>query len=98
MERGDPDLSFTVRFSKATQMNQMHHQRRGSESDESTTPKKIAKTTLMFNRLMVGEGNATSSDDEATANNISPSTPPLYNHRNAGRRRRKGIPHRAPFF
>ncbi|XP_004300080.1 PREDICTED: uncharacterized protein LOC101308091 [Fragaria vesca subsp. vesca] len=98
MERGDPDLSFTVRFPKGTQMNQMYNHIRGSESDESTTPKKIAKTTQMFNRLMMGESNATSSDDEATANNLSPSTPPLYNDRNAGRRRRKGIPHRAPFF
>lgn len=101
MKRGDPDLTFALR---------MKHSRDpflgGSESDESTTPKKIRKTHI-FNRLMDGlsihssDGHnndggerSSSSGDDAT-NNISPATPPIFNHRNA--RRRKGIPHRAPF-
>lgn len=101
--RGDRELTFAVMRTK--------HSRDGfyggSESDESTTPKKITKTMHMFNRLMngnalnyergthVGERTTSSSGDEEGTANLSPSTPPLYNHRNA--RRRKGIPHRAPF-
>jgi len=101
MKRGVPDLTFTLR---------MKHNRDsfhgGSESDESSTPKKIQRT-LMFNRSMVdspaissdghynyGGERSYSSGDEALTN-ISPGTPPIFNHRNA--RRRKGIPHRAPF-
>lgn len=89
MNRGDPDLSFTLR---------VKHSRDGSESDESSTPKKIQKRHI-FNRLMDGSGTNISGDgfssgDEAN-NSISPSTPPIFNHNNA--RRRKGIPHRAPF-
>lgn len=60
----------------------------------------------MFSRLMDGnamkyqgrtqrEGTSSSSGDEEGTTNMSPSTPPIYNHNNA--RRRKGIPHRAPF-
>ena len=102
MKRGVPDLTFTLR---------MKHNRDsfhvGSESDESSTPKKIQRT-LMFNRSMVdspaissdghynyGGERSYSSGDEAITN-ISPGTPPIFNHRNA--RRRKGIPHRAPFW
>lgn len=92
MKRGDPDLTFTLR---------MKHNRDpysvGSESDESSTPKKIQKTQT-FNRLMDGlsiySSDGQSSGDEATTK-LSPSTPPIDNLRNA--RRRKGIPHRAPF-
>ncbi|KAM1419926.1 hypothetical protein ACFXTO_023405 [Malus domestica] len=101
--RGDRELTFAVMRTK--------HSRDGfyggSESDESTTPKKITKTMHMFSRLMnenalnyergthVGERTTSSSGDEEGTANLSPSTPPLYNHHNA--RRRKGIPHRAPF-
>ncbi|KAJ6306122.1 hypothetical protein OIU77_020381 [Salix suchowensis] len=95
MKRGDPDLTFAVK---------LKHNRDpffgGSESDESSTPKKIRRTHA-FNRLMEGlsiyssnnDGAESSGDDAAT--NLSPATPPIFNHRNA--RRRKGIPHRAPF-
>ncbi|OMP00906.1 hypothetical protein COLO4_12274 [Corchorus olitorius] len=94
-KRGDRELTFTLRCSK--------HGKDGgySESDESSTPKKIRKTHF-FNRLMDGlslssDKNDGSGDDEAITptNNISPATPPIFNHRNA--RRRKGIPHRSPF-
>ncbi|XP_057975619.1 protein RGF1 INDUCIBLE TRANSCRIPTION FACTOR 1-like isoform X1 [Malania oleifera] len=43
-------------------------------------------------------GSGVVNDDTCFTSNInvvSPSTPPIFNHRNA--RRRKGIPHRAPF-
>lgn len=93
MKRGDPELTFILKSGK--------HNRDGldggSESDESWTPKKTLKTNNVFNRLMMDDMNidgSWSSGDE-TASNISPSTPPIFNHRNASRR--KGIPHRAPF-
>lgn len=92
MKRGDPELTFLLKTGK--------HNRGGSEeSDESWTPKKMLRTNV-FNRLMIddmndgGDQRSWSSGDE-TASNISPSTPPIFNHRNANRR--KGIPHRAPF-
>lgn len=103
MKRGDPELTFTLKMKQ----NRDAYFGGGSESDESSTPKKIRKTQI-FNRLMDGLSISTyghknergdhqrssSSGDEAVTN-ISPATPPIYNHRNA--RRRKGIPHRAPF-
>lgn len=94
MKRGDPDLTFTLR---------VKHSRDGSESDEPPTPKKIQKRHI-FNRSMDGSGTSVSGDggerscssgDEAN-NGIYPSTPPIFNHHNA--RRRKGIPHRSPFW
>ncbi|KAA8528851.1 hypothetical protein F0562_036206 [Nyssa sinensis] len=99
MRRGDPELTFTLR---------LKHNRDGfqggSESEESSTPTKIRKAQ-MFNRLVDGptflfdDGGdnkswCSTSGDEGV-NNISPATPPIFNHRNS--RRRKGIPHRAPF-
>lgn len=94
MKRGDPDLTFTLR---------MKHNKdgfHGSESDESSTPKKIRRPPI-FSRLMEGltiytdSGERSSSSGDEAATKLSPATPPIYNHRNA--RRRKGIPHRAPF-
>lgn len=76
------------------------------ESDEATTPTKIRKTSA-FNRLMSGLSISTvkcdylsgdqrsSSSGDESGFNLSPGTPPIYNHRNSSRR--KGIPHRAPF-
>ncbi|XP_044512146.1 protein RGF1 INDUCIBLE TRANSCRIPTION FACTOR 1-like isoform X2 [Mangifera indica] len=101
MKRGDSELSFTLRAK--------HGFHGGSESDESSTPKKIRRSP-MFKRLMEGlticseshqnefGERSCSSGDEATTTTgkLSPTTPPIYNHRNATRRR-KGIPHRAPF-
>ncbi|XP_059634426.1 protein RGF1 INDUCIBLE TRANSCRIPTION FACTOR 1-like isoform X2 [Cornus florida] len=100
MKRGDPELTFTVR---------MKHNRDtfqgGFESDESSTPKKMCRPHV-FNRLINGPifafvdgpnyaGSSCSTSGDETMNNISPATPPIFNHRNS--RRRKGIPHRAPF-
>ncbi|KAG5542674.1 hypothetical protein RHGRI_015715 [Rhododendron griersonianum] len=105
MKRGDPELTFTLRLKH--NRDALHG---GFESDESSTPTKICRMHV-FNRLVAGptissddgcnDGGGgdkfsyyTSGDEEAT-NSISPATPPIFNHRNS--RRRKGIPHRAPF-
>ncbi|THG15936.1 hypothetical protein TEA_008971 [Camellia sinensis var. sinensis] len=105
MKRGDPELTFTLRLKH----NQNREAFRGFESDESSTPTKIRKMHA-FNRLIEcptissndghndgGGGDKSSysiSGDEAM-NYIYPATPPIFNHRNS--RRRKGVPHRAPF-
>lgn len=124
IKKGDSNLTFSLRPVKCTKRDD-HEQLigyHGSESDESSTPKKIQKMMLstQFDRLTVyphisslhGRGgggfyyyhdesagtykSSTSSGDEATTpTTISPSTPPIYNHYNA--RRRKGTPRRAPF-
>lgn len=107
MKRGDRELTFTVRIKNRDPFH-------GSESDESSTPKKKMRRNHVFNQLMDDSmmydydqfgrkaagswvekcwGSANSGDEGAS--NISPSTPPIYNHRNSSRR--KGIPHRAPF-
>lgn len=96
MER-DPELTFALR-PKPT--NDLMFQ--GSESDDTSTPKKLQKMSV-FNRLMYpatlsdAVHKYSSSGDEARnyTGDISPDTPPIINYRNA--RRRKGIPHRAPF-
>lgn len=99
MKRGDRELTFTLRMK-----NKDPFHAGGSESDESSTPRKIRRSTPAFNRLMEGLTIYSSSDgdhksysssgDDATTK-LSPTTPPIYSHRNA--RRRKGIPRRAPF-
>ncbi|KAG9132324.1 hypothetical protein Leryth_013005 [Lithospermum erythrorhizon] len=96
MRRGDPELTFSVR---------MKHGFHGSDSDESSTPRKIRK---MFENMQpyfsdfgsndgVTENSPKSSHSTSgdEGNTMSPGTPPIYNHRNSSRR--KGIPHRAPF-
>lgn len=106
MKRGDPELTFTLRLKH----NHKREALRGFESDESSTPTKIRKMHA-FNRLIEcptissndghndgGGGDKSSysiSGDEAM-NYIYPATPPIFNHRNS--RRRKGVPHRAPFW
>ncbi|XP_031406933.1 uncharacterized protein LOC116215382 [Punica granatum] len=95
MKRGDPDLTFTVRakHSRDSLLGE-------SESDESSTPKKV-KTSRSYGHLMDGfsvfsdDSHKTDHSRDDSSSNLSPSTPPIYNHSNA--RRRKGIPHRAPF-
>ncbi|PIM98884.1 hypothetical protein CDL12_28628 [Handroanthus impetiginosus] len=100
MKRGDPELTFSL---KVKQNRDMFHE---SDSDESSTPRKIHRGNHVFNRLLEGPtfssygglerfSGSSSSGDEAGNGNISPGTPPLFNHRNSSRR--KGIPHRAPF-
>jgi len=107
MKRGDQELTFTVRPKNRDPFH-------GSESDESSTPKKIRRNNVfnqfiddhMFDfdpfgrkklavRVDKSSSSANSEDEGGSNGNISPSTPPIYNHRNSSRR--KGIPHRAPF-
>lgn len=100
--RGDPELTFTLK---------VKDHRDGfyeSEFDGPSTPKKIQKNHV-FNRFtdfslfsndcsriyIGGYDGSTSGDEEQTYPSIFPGTPPIFNHRNASRR--KGIPHRAPF-
>ncbi|CAN0837432.1 Protein RGF1 INDUCIBLE TRANSCRIPTION FACTOR 1 [Linum grandiflorum] len=101
MKRGDQSLSFSLREKHGRDDEFQVDDGGVSDSDECSTPKKIRRTNF-FNRLMdrlsihspdpFNEGREISSGDD---DNISPSTPPIFNHRNA--RRRKGVPHRAPF-
>lgn len=98
MKRGDRELRFTQK---------MKHGRDAYEPDEPMTPKKMRRApmfnqlidTPMFQYNLYGRnGNSdmscsSNSGDEAT--NMSPGTPPIFNHRNSSRR--KGIPRRAPF-
>lgn len=98
MKRGDPELTLTPR---------LKHNREtfhGFESDESWSPTKIQRMHI-FNRLMDraaisqdggdGDKSSCSTSGDETMKCISPGTPPPFNHQNS--RRRKGIPHRAPF-
>ncbi|XP_019239233.1 PREDICTED: uncharacterized protein LOC109219242 isoform X3 [Nicotiana attenuata] len=99
IKRGDEELTFTAKVKP----NQ------GFESDESSTPKKRQRRVFGFRHLNIEGHNAysdpletdksfgsNSGDEEAfRIYNMSPDTPPIYNHRNSSRR--KGIPHRAPF-
>ncbi|KAG8377180.1 hypothetical protein BUALT_Bualt08G0001300 [Buddleja alternifolia] len=93
---GDTELTFSL---KMKHNREMYH---GSDSDESSTPRKIQRSRL-FNRFADGLtlssverlSGSSSSGDETGNSTISPATPPPFNHANSSRR--KGIPHRAPF-
>lgn len=100
IKRGDNNLTFSVRPAKYTKRDDHDHdhydkvvgyQYHGSESDESSTPKKLQRIRGGYFWYQYGDDN---DDDEANTR-ISPSTPPIFNHHNA--RRRKGTPRRAPF-
>lgn len=102
MKRGDRELTF--------HLGKKHGRDAMWDSDDSSTPKKILKGNSAFNRYYAMyehqlslssdaynnfvNNKCTSSGDEA-GNTMSPTTPPIVNNRNS--RRRKGIPHRAPF-
>lgn len=99
MKRGDRELSFTQK---------MKHGREACEPDEPVTPKKVRRSHL-FNQLIDtpmfqynnpygrngSDMSCSSTSGDETMNNMSPGTPPIFNHRNSSRR--KGIPRRAPF-
>ncbi|XP_020081531.1 uncharacterized protein LOC109705199 [Ananas comosus] len=84
----DPELSFTLR--PKPNRDSLH----GSESDESSTPRKVRRTTGFMNRSI--EIPMAPSDDEGghLTSSISPGTPPIISYRTS---RRKGTPQRAPF-
>lgn len=96
MKRGNESLSFCLKGKHGREYEV------GSESDEATTPTKIRKTCA-FSRLMSGLSISAvkcdyfSGDQRSlsSGDDLSPGTPPIYNHRNSSRR--KGVPHRAPF-
>ncbi|OWM81136.1 hypothetical protein CDL15_Pgr007167 [Punica granatum] len=102
IRRGEQGLTFRLRSPKHGR--DAAQSRSGYESDESSAPRKMQKSQL-FSRLMSGLAIASSGGRKFDAgdwrssssgdSSISPTTPPIYNHRNS--RRRKGIPHRAPF-
>lgn len=83
----DPQLTFALR-PKHTRESMFQ----GSESEDSSTPKKLQKMMIAFDRSME---YSNSGDETGNFSSISPSTPPINHCRRA--RRRKGIPHRAPF-
>ncbi|KAK4781791.1 hypothetical protein SAY86_015893 [Trapa natans] len=90
MKRGGSELTFTVRAKNCSRESIAGE----SESDESPTPKKMRWSWLQQHsdgHPVVGY-TAIFCDDSVSL--LSPSTPPIYNHSNA--RRRKGVPHRAP--
>ncbi|CAL9128499.1 unnamed protein product [Musa acuminata var. zebrina] len=80
----DPDLTFALRPKPGREW--MH----GSESDESSTPRKVRKTLAFGRSIVVPAASAAGSE----GGSISPGTPPILSYRTS---RRKGIPHRAPF-
>lgn len=104
--RGEPELTFTPKLKHSR--DGLY----GSDSDEPTTPKKIRKNNgfsrfidspvfpTVFQHFHNGGFDkfhgSTSGDDEQNSHSISPGTPPIFNHHSSSRR--KGIPHRAPFW
>ncbi|KAG9456581.1 hypothetical protein H6P81_001089 [Aristolochia fimbriata] len=80
----DPELSFALRPKHGRDSFM------GSESEDSSTPKKLRKTSLFNRYIDTGMDKYSSSSDEGGnfTSRISPGTPPILNHRNA--RRRKG--------
>ncbi|WOL12378.1 hypothetical protein Cni_G21144 [Canna indica] len=87
--RTDPDLSFALRPKPGREW-MMH----GSESDESSTPRKTRKTLAFGRSIEVSIAGNELGNGMAGASSISPGTPPIISYRTS---RRKGIPHRAPF-
>ncbi|GER31999.1 PLATZ transcription factor family protein [Striga asiatica] len=89
IEKGDLELTFLVKAK--------HSRDTLDEPDsfELSTPKKIQRGNA-FNRFLDSDSTSGSSDDFSGHNgNLSPATPPPFNHTNSSRR--KGKPHRAPF-
>ncbi|GAA0156854.1 hypothetical protein Leryth_006975 [Lithospermum erythrorhizon] len=94
MRSGDHELTFTPK---------VKHGLNGSDSDESSMPRKIRKKfenmqpyfsdSIDVVTVRSPKSCYTTSGDEG--NTMSPGTPPIYNHMNSSKR--KGIPHRAPF-
>uniref|UniRef100_A0A0D9WSA1 B box-type domain-containing protein n=1 Tax=Leersia perrieri TaxID=77586 RepID=A0A0D9WSA1_9ORYZ len=88
--RWDPSLTFAIRPKRGQDSGD------GSGSDyDSFSPKKLRKTGYELGRFDRG---IRWSDDEGSKSNtapITPTTPPINRCRPS---RRKGIPHRAPFY
>lgn len=99
MKRGDRDLTFSLKFKH--NRGDFHE----SDSDGSSTPRKIHRAANAFRGFMDGSAfshhggfekfSTSSSSGDEGGHNLSPATPLPFNHANSSRR--KGIPHRAPF-
>ncbi|KAK4804553.1 hypothetical protein SAY86_004370 [Trapa natans] len=91
VRNGEQGLTFRLRSLKQDRTGNAY------ESDDWSAPRKIQRTQLFVSpngrTINTGDWRSSSSGDSTS---ISPTTPPIYNHRNS--RRRKGIPHRAPSF
>ncbi|KAG0468935.1 hypothetical protein HPP92_018263 [Vanilla planifolia] len=85
----DPELTFALRPKGDRELGEV------SESEESSTPRKLRKT-LAFGRVVDADGWKSSDDDARGRQSgaTSPATPLIVSYRTS---RRKGIPHRAPF-
>ncbi|CAD5167426.1 protein RGF1 INDUCIBLE TRANSCRIPTION FACTOR 1-like isoform X1 [Musa acuminata AAA Group] len=66
----------------------------GLESDTSSSPRKLRKTSSAFSRRIEVPISHLEDDATATSRSISPGTPPIVSYRTS---KRKGTPHRAPF-
>ncbi|KAK4767993.1 hypothetical protein SAY87_003134 [Trapa incisa] len=97
MKRGGSELTFTARAKNCSQKSIAGE----SESDEPPTPKKMRwpwppqhndRHPIVGYTTVFSDGRQRRDD---SVSHLSPLTPPIYNHSNA--RRRKGVPHRAPF-
>ncbi|KAL6549207.1 hypothetical protein OROHE_009052 [Orobanche hederae] len=105
MKRGEIEATFSL---KATTTTTNKHKRDVLFDDEydsdvelPTPPRKAKAVSSRFSdfeTMSSGSRSRSSSswgEFDASGQNLSPSTPPLFNHSNSSRR--KGIPHRAPF-
>ncbi|RLM55015.1 hypothetical protein C2845_PM10G16510 [Panicum miliaceum] len=90
----DPSLTFAIRPKRGQGSGDD-----GSGSDDSFSPKKPRRTTAGLDLGRFDRPGIRWSDDEGSRSNngrpITPGTPPINRCRPS---RRKGIPHRAPFY
>lgn len=90
----DPSLTFAIRPKRG----QGSGDDGGSGSDDSFSPKKPRRMAGFDLGRFERPGGIRWSDDESSRSNnglITPGTPPINRCRPS---RRKGIPHRAPFY
>lgn len=90
----DPSLTFAIRPKRGQGSGDD-----GSGSDDSFSPKKPRRMAGGFDLGRFDRAGIRWSDDEGSRSNngrpITPGTPPINRCRPS---RRKGIPHRAPFY
>ncbi|KAM7513947.1 hypothetical protein LguiA_003530 [Lonicera macranthoides] len=107
IRRGDPELTFSLRVKQ----NKGDHGFESDESStpkKKIQRTQLFNRFMMgapifpsqygdsnYGGVGGGERSSCSTSGDEALNNISPATPPIFNHRNSSRR--KGIPHRAPF-
>ncbi|RWW52605.1 hypothetical protein BHE74_00040979, partial [Ensete ventricosum] len=84
----DPEITFNLRPKPGR--DSLY----GLESDTSSSPRKLRKTSSAFSRRIEVPIPHLEDDATATSRSISPGTPPIVSYRTS---KRKGIPHRAPF-